>query len=406
MATIVKMPKTGLNMTEGDINRFLVKEGDTVSENQPLVEIETDKNTTEIISPTDGIVLKILCGEGDTLPILMPVMVIGRKGEDFNLDLPGEPKTVDVTAAEDDSSVPTESGRKAAPERIMATPLARRMAREMEIDLKEVEGSGPSGAIMRRDIIAFREKRPERAEISFVPPVQRQPVPWSLPVRQRIPVKGMRKTIAQNMSMSKSLIPHFSLTTCVDMTEAMALRKQVMELTGVKVSYNDILTKAICSVMPDNAMVNSSMGNGEILQFSTVNVGIAVGLDNGLVVPVIREAETKSLGQIAETSAKLIRDAREGSLAPDSRVGGTITISNLGMYDIESFAAIINAPESCILAAGKIEEKAVVRNGEIVIRPMMNITASFDHRIIDGTVGAKFLTQLKQTIENPLLMLV
>lgn len=403
MVTIVKMPKTGLNMTEGDINRFLVKEGDTVSENQPLAEIETDKNTTEIIAPADGTVLKILCSEGDTLPILSPVMAIGQPGE-----------TVDVGLSASKASVPVQSvaapaADKTAAEhssRIRATPLARRMAKEMGIDLHDVTGSGPSGAIMRRDILSHQAQQPKKTEITSLPPNQQQPIPWDLSVRRRIPFKGMRKAIAQNMSMSKSLIPHFALTTSVDMTEAMALRSRAQELTGTKISYNDILTRAICHVIPANPMINSSMGNNEILQFSAVNVGIAVGLDNGLVVPVIRDAETMSLREIGETSAKLIRDARAGSLAPDSCVGGTITISNLGMYDIDSFTAIINMPESCILALGKIEEKPVVYQDEIVIRPMMSITASFDHRIIDGAVGAKFLTQLKRTMENPLLMLL
>lgn len=406
MATIVKLPKCGINMEEGIITNFLVQEGDTVVKGQPLAELETDKTVTEITAPADGCILKILCAAGDYLPILTPVFAIGAPGETF-ADQPepaAQPKPAEQKAEPKAAPAPSVQVCYPLEGRVKASPLAKKIAAELGIDLHEVTGTGPEKGILRRDVLRFASTRPKAVPAS--PKAGYAPVPaWDLPVKNRIPLKGMRKAIADNMSRSKALVPHFALTTSIDMGEAMALRGKFKAQCGLRISYNDILAKAVACAIRSNPAINSSMGEGEILEFEPVNVGIAVGLDNGLIVPVVRDVGSKPLTAVAQESAALIQDARDGRLSPDACTGGTITISNLGMYEVDQFSAIINVPESCILAVGKIEDRPVGQNGEIVLRPMMNVTASFDHRIIDGTVGAQFLTELKRCMEHPFCIL-
>lgn len=411
MATVVKLPKCGINMEFGTVTCFLVKEGDHVVQDQPVAELETDKNTTEITAPEEGYVLKLLCAEHEELPILTPVMALGENGEVYE---PESKTAVDtpvksVSAAYEENAVSAQpaSIEFVAPtqgERVKASPLAKKIAAELRVDLREVTGSGPEGGIFRRDVLAFAATRSKLG--TPTPARYVQPAWWDLPVKKRIPLKGMRRAISENMSRSKAIVPHFNLTTSIDMTEAIALRSKLREQCGIKVSYNDILAKAIAGALENNPVINSTMGDGEILQLEPVNIGVAVGLDNGLIVPVITDVDKKSLREVAQQSAALIRSAREGRLAPNACMNGTITISNLGMYEVDQFTAIVNMPESCILAVGKIEKRPIVIGDDLVIRPMMNITASFDHRIIDGAVGAQFMTDLKHRMQNPFTALV
>ena len=428
MAVLVNMPKTGLNMEEGTILRFLVNVGDKVEAEQPLAEIETDKNTTEITAPEAGIVIALLCKEGDTVPILAPVMALGAEGEIYEGAVPekageGNPPAGDrensapaagAPAPAADASAPKEASLPALPGgRIKASPLAKRIAREEKLDLSALQGSGPNGEILRKDVMKALEARktaaPGRTEApgaeAFAPAIK-APAPWELPVKERIPLTGMRKAIARNMSLSKAVAPHFALSTDIDMTEAMALREKLKGEADLKVSYNDILTLAVCRALEKNPGVNCAVGETEIVVYDTINVGIAVSVEKGLVVPVIAGADKMSLSRIAARDKELIEAARAGKIPPDAVNCGTITISNLGMYEVDHFQAIINVPEACILAVGKIAEKPVSRNGEIVSRPIMNVTASFDHRAIDGALGARFLTDLKKVMENPVLALI
>ena len=410
MATIVKMPKTGLNMEEGTVLRFLVNVGDAVSSEQPLAEIETDKNTTEITAPEGGTVIAILCREGDTLPILTPVMALGAEGEVYREDKAPQDAAAAAAAEPDAKALQnTLSGDNKAPQgavpapgrRIKASPLAKRIAAEKKLDLSGLPGSGPAGAILKKDVMRALEEREKTAREQKT---GTGITPWDLPVRERIPLTGMRKAIARNMSLSKAAVPHFALSTDLDMTEAMALRNKLKE--KLRVSYNDILAMAVCRAAEENPRVNCAVGETEIVVYDTVNVGIAVSVENGLVVPVIAGADKMSLSRIAEKDRELVEAARAGKIPGEAMNCGTITISNLGMYEVDHFQAIINVPESCILAVGKITEKPVSRNGEIVSRPIMNVTASFDHRAIDGALGAQFLTSLKKYVENPLLAMI
>lgn len=412
MATIVKLPKCGINMEFGTVTRFLVKEGDHVTQDQPVAELETDKTTTEITAPEDGYVLKLLCDEFQELPILAPVMALGEIDEVYEsvntLSSPvaptpsAAPETLQPTVPVSTECVVPAPSTGAG--RIKTSPLAKKIAAEIGVDLRGIVGTGPDGGIFRRDVLSYAAAQPK---IDLPTPARyTPPVAWDLAVKRRIPLKGMRRAISENMSRSKALAPHFTLTSSIDMSEAIALRAKLRDQCGLRVSYNDILAKAIANVIDKTPMINSCMGSGEILQFESVNVGIAVALNDGLIVPVLKDVRNRSLREIAEQSAALIRDARDGRLVSDACMNGTITISNLGMYEVDQFTAIINMPESCILAVGKIEKKAVVVNDSLEIRPMMNITASFDHRIIDGAVGAQFMTNLKQQMQNPLATLL
>ena len=406
MAVIVKLPKCGINMEEGTVLRFYVKEGDHVSAEQPLAELETDKTVTEITAPEEGYVLRLLCPVGQAVPILTPVLAIGAPGESFEAPAPAAAKAPAEKPAAPAAAASVPAPAPAAPPksagRVKASPLAKKIAAEQGIDLRELSGTGPEGGILRRDVLAYAASRPAASAPGRGRTATYSPAPvWDLPVARRIPLKGMRRAIADNMSRSKTFVPHFQLSVAVDMTEAMELRRKFKDQCGLRVSYNDILARAAAVAMKAAPAVNASVGDGEILEFEPVNVGVAVGLEAGLIVPVIRDVDKKALRQVAEESAALIQCAREGRLPPESCTCGTITISNLGMYAVDSFTAIVNAPESCILAVGRIEERPVGRDGQIVLRPMMNITASFDHRVVDGAVGAAFLTELKTCLENP-----
>lgn len=441
MATIVKMPKLGTTMTEGTIVKWLKNQGDPVKKGEIYIEIQTDKVNIEEEAETSGILRKILALEGDTVPVGDPIAIIAATDE----ELP----EIEVTTGNDISTQKqetsphilqqqqdkTKSANQTIPDKIKASPAAKRVARENRIDLSKVSPTGPDGRIVERDIITYIQENKIRATpvakkiakeqqidlktIQRVPGerITKQdllkeqiPISEEFTIKDTIPVIGMRKIIAEKMAYSKKVAPHIYLSLDVDMTKTIGLRQklqaQVQNQYDAKLSYNDILIKVSAIALRQNPVINSSFTQEQIVLKQNINIGLAVALDDGLIVPVVKDADKKGLAIIAKETVDLIQKAKEKKLLPDDYQGGTFTITNLGMYDIENFKAIINQPETAILAVGKIIKKPVVIDDEITIRPMMNLTLSCDHRAIDGAAGAKFLQNIKQILEEPMNMLL
>lgn len=440
MATVVKMPKLGTTMEEGTIIKWLKKEGEPVEKGEAYVEIQTDKVNLEDEAPESGILRKILVPEGAVVSVGKEIAIIA--GVDEPLPEIGEekaketenPASQNLKTGEEIKEQPKET--EAVEGKVKASPAAKRVARENDVDLLKVTPTGPDGRIIEKDVLDFIESQRIKAtplarkiaeeqgidlnKIQKAPgeritkqdlmpqeDKKESPAPNTLKV---IPVAGMRKIIAERMAKSKATAPHIYLTLEVDMTKAMELREKLIPAIqnqyGSKLSYNDILIKASAVAIKQNPIINSTFNDDEIIIKEDINIGLAVALENGLIVPVVRCADKKGLGEISRDTTQLIEKARTGKLLPDDYQGGTFTITNLGMYDIENFKAIINQPESAILAVGKIMKKPVVIDDQIVIRPMMNLTLSCDHRVIDGAQGARFLQRIKQILEEPLEMLM
>jgi pyruvate dehydrogenase E2 component (dihydrolipoamide acetyltransferase) len=439
MATVIKMPKLGLTMEEGTIIRWLKKEGEPVEKGEALLEIQTDKVNLEEEAPVSGILRKILVPEGAVIPVGGDIAIIGTAdeplpevGEEAVRSLGNQPEE-EQQNREKTQELKDWDETKA---RIKASPAAKRVARENNVDLSKVTPTGPEGRIVEKDVINYIEnqkvkatpvarkiaeeqgidltsikKSPEeRITKQDVLKGQTPEAPVFTTVRDTIPVSGMRKIIAEKMTKSKTTAPHIYLSLEVDMTKAVELKEKltpaIEKQYGVKLTFSDILIKAAAVTLKENPIINASFTEEQIIIKNEINIGLAVALKNGLIVPVIKDADKKGLGNIAKETKILIEKARTAKLMPDDYQGGTFTITNLGMYDIENFAAIINQPESAILAVGKIIKKPVVLDDEIVIRPMMNLTLSCDHRVIDGAQGARFLQRIKQILEEPLEMLM
>ena len=372
MSQVVIMPKQGLQMTEGMITQWLVQEGEAVTEGQPLFEMETDKLSIAIDAPASGVLLKILCPEGESAEVAAPIAVIGAEGEDYQAALAGGEAAEEPVVSKE-------------PEKPLSTPRARTRAQEMGLDCAAITGSGPDGLVIERDVLAQAPKTPARAE-------------------KKIPVSGMRRIIAQRMLDSLQTLAQANHRLTVDMSAAAALREQ-FKASDLKVSYNDIIIRCVAQALTEFPMVNATMDEEYITLHDYVGIGMAVATETGLLVPVIRDADKLKLTQIAEKSKDLAIRTKENRLTPDELTGGTFTVSNLGMYDIESFTAIINKPEAGILAVGKVEKKPVVVDDQILIRPMMQLSLTYDHRILDGAPAALFLRRIKQLLENPGLMI-
>lgn len=444
MATNVLMPKMGYDMTEGKILRWMKQEGDAVSKGEPIAEIQTDKVNIEIEAFAGGVLAKILHGADEEVAVGEVIGIIADPGEKVEapakapsagqalanngsgLDMAqsgegGEAVGLGVgagTGAKANATVSTSTieepsmvkqanadAQRAAQgaqaparregERVKASPLARKMAAGQGLDLAEVPGTGPGGRIVKRDVEGYK---PVQKPAAFVPTA----------AVTEVPLTRMRQAIARRLTESKQAAPHFYVTKAIDMTEAVAFRAQVNQtLTGAqKVSFNDMVIKAVAKALKAYPAVNASWADDRIVQHDRINVGMAVALPEGLVVPVINDAYGKTLSQIAEDAKDLAARAKENRLRPDEFTGGTCTVSNLGMFDVESFTAIINPPESAILAVGSINKEAVVINDEVVVRSMMRITISSDHRVIDGALAAQFLGEVKRLLETPLLLVV
>ena len=417
--TVVRMPLLSDTMKEGKIVAWHKKEGDIVKSDDVLADVETDKATMEVMGYADGTLLHIGVAEGQAAKINEIIAVIGKPGTDLRAFLAAEksagspppantaPQQSPAPATPQQSPEPTpESAPHRAPEanaaRLKASPLAKRLAKEKGISIARVHGSGDGGRIIRRDIDAFA------AAPKAAPPAAPGQVASTsqVPEFTDTPLSQMRRIIAQRLSESKFSAPHFYLRITVTMDAAITARKAMNEASVTKISFNDLIIKACSTALRKHPEVNCSWTGDAIRQNHRINIGTAVAVDDGLIVPVIKDADLKSLSQIAGEAAVLIDKARTKKLQPPEFTGNTFTISNLGMMDIDEFTAIINPPDACILAVGKIAPTPVAEGGQVVIRQLLKLTLSCDHRVVDGAVGARFLQTLKRFLEQPVTMLV
>lgn len=421
MAEVIRMPRMSDTMEEGNIVGWLKKVGDAVEPGDVLAEVETDKATMELESYHEGVLLYIGVKEGP-VPVNAILAVIGEEGEDYKAALAAEEEAQSSAPVEQtevaEVEVETPAAAVATPasteeKRLKASPLAKKMASEAGVDISKVAGTGDSGRIVKRDIESFLQSKPTAPTVT--PAATPEAIPPAVPAFnlngsgdnfEDIPVSQMRKTIARRLGESKFSAPHFYLTVEINMDAAIKARAEINELSPVRISFNDIVVKACAVALRQHPAINSSWLGDKIRRNGNINIGVAVAVDEGLLVPVIRHADMKSLSQIKVEIKELAGKAKDRKLQPDEMQGNTFTISNLGMFDIEEFTAIINTPDSCILAVGSIVEKPIVKNGELAIGNMMKVTLSCDHRVVDGASGAQFLQTLKGILEAPIRLLV
>lgn len=417
-ATAIRMPLLSDTMKEGKIVAWNKAVGDEVGADDVLAEVETDKATMEVIGYVEGTLLYIGVKEGEAAKVNDIIAIVGKKGTDVQPILDADGSTGEAKQPASGEEKPAASADK-SPEkevsadssttgatdgRLKVSPLARKLAEEKGIDLGQVTGTGDGGRIIKRDIDNFK---PQAA-----PAKTAKAALSSAPVGEEgyydTPLTQMRKTIARRLGESKFTAPHFYLTIEVNMDVTMQVRKAMNDISPVKISFNDIIIKAAAMALRRHPAVNSTWleSEGVIRTFNHIHVGSALAMDEGLIVPVVKFADQKSLSQIAGEAKELYAKANDKKLQPQEFSGNTFTVSNLGMMGIEEFTAIINPPDSCILAVGGIKETVVVKNGEFKAANIMKLTLSCDHRVVDGAVGARFLQTLKQFIENPAAMLV
>ncbi|MCC6599367.1 MAG: pyruvate dehydrogenase complex dihydrolipoamide acetyltransferase [Crocinitomicaceae bacterium] len=413
MAEIIRMPKLSDTMTDGVVAAWHKKVGDTVKSGELLAEIETDKATMEFESYTDGVLLHIGIDTGKGAPVDSLLAIIGKEGEDISALLsntftpsaaaPKSPVAEPVkVAASSEITVASPVFAQTQPDvtsgRIKASPLAKKIASDKGIDIAEVAGSGDGGRIVKRDIENFIPAVSVNALV--------RTTALSVENFHDENVSQMRKTIARRLAESKFSAPHFYLTMEVDMDNAIASRKSINAPGDVKISFNDFVIKAASMALRKHPKINSSW-RGETIRFNDhIHIGVAVAVDEGLLVPVVRFADTKGLAEIGSEVKVFVEKAKNKKLQPQDWEGNTFTISNLGMFGIEEFTAIINPPDACILAVGGIKETPVVKNGQVVAGNVMKLTLSCDHRVVDGASGAAFLQTLKGFLESPVSMLV
>ena len=453
MATKVHMEALSPTMEEGKVVRWLKGEGDSVSPGEVLAEIETDKATMELSARGEGVLRKILRAEGQTAPVGALIAVIGEEGEDISALIAqgdggeeaksaengskrggsqgaasrkgkrsprhrDEGKSQSDHEMEESGGAPTQGAggvRSAAPaaaadgalgdqERLKASPLARRLARDAGVELSAIRGSGPGGRIVKRDVEAAAERRTVPADLDFYAARHADQ-----PAYQEVPLSQMRKTIARRLTESLGPVPHFFLTVEVDMVRAVQARTRLNELLedeGEKVSVNDLIIRAVGGALRQHPAVNAAWHGDHIKRHGRVHVGVAVAIEDGLITPVIRDADRKGVAEIAREVRELAGRARAKKLKPEEYTGATFSISNLGMFGIHEFTAVINPPESGIVAVGQVEETPVAVDGQVVVRPRMRITMSCDHRVVDGATGARFLQTLRAMLEEPAAILL
>lgn len=459
----VTMPKMGFDMQEGTIVRWLKKVGDEVKKGEPIAEIETDKVTIEIESFSSGTLTQIVADEGAVVAVGAPIAILdggdgaaapapsdgGAAASSTAGDTPqagaapeqftGEGGEGSTAVAQQTEAAAQDSGSAAATSaepangradggHVPASPVAKRLARENNVDIAQVSGSGPGGRIVRKDVEAFVQgggaktapqpaaqpaaepqpaAQPAQQPAAQPQPAAQQPQAEQRPGTRREPMSRLRQTIARRMAQSKGPVPHFYVTTEIDMGAAMALRKQLNASGGdVKITVNDMIVKASAIAIGKYPALNASFAEDSLDYHDYVNVSIAVATDNGLLAPAVTDVDKKSLGTISAEAKDLIERTRNGKATPDELGRGTFSVSNLGMYPVDSFVAIINPPQAMILAVGAVNEQPVVRNGEITIGQIMKVTISIDHRVSDGAVGAQYLAELKRLLENPMLILL
>jgi pyruvate dehydrogenase E2 component (dihydrolipoamide acetyltransferase) len=411
MAEIVKMPKLSDTMTEGVVAAWHKKVGDKVKSGDLLAEIETDKATMEFESFQEGYLLHIGIEAGKAAPVDSILAILGDKNEDISGLLKQgtnsqENRKTENIVEEKKPAVQEVKEVKAIPEvislveafdsgRIVASPLAKKLAEEKGIDLNSIKGTGDFGRIVKRDIDNF----------STSPSKNTAYIANGKESFREEPVSQMRKTIAKRLAESKFSAPHFYLTMEIDMENAIKARKAINDAVATKVSFNDLVIKAVASALRKHPKINSSWLGDKIRYNDHINIGVAVAVEEGLLVPVVRAADLKPISLIAEEVKSFAQKAKDKKLQPSDWEGNTFTISNLGMFGIEEFTAIINPPDACILAVGGIKEIPVIKNGQVVPGSRMKVTLSCDHRVVDGASGAAFLQSLKQNLENPILMI-
>ncbi len=416
-ATVIRMPLLSDTMKEGKIEAWHKKVGDKVKSDDVLADVETDKATMEVIGYAEGTLLYIGVEAGSAAKVNDIIAIVGKEGTDIEPYLQDE--STEGTPAKETAgstqaakpSQPVQQGMSAEVEsedggRVKASPLAKKLAEDKGINLNDVQGSGDGGRIIKRDIDNYQPSAAPAQQKSGAQTFVTAPVAVGEEGYTDIPVSQMRSVIAKRLGESKFSAPHFYLTMTITMDKAMEARKAINDISPVKVSFNDLVIKACAMALRQHPYVNSSWLGDKIRQNHHIHIGSAVAIDDGLIVPVIKFADQKSLSQIAEESKALADKARNKKLQPPEFTGNTFTISNLGMMDIDEFTAIINPPDSCILAVGKIAATPVVENGQVVVRQLMKITLSCDHRVVDGAVGSRFLQTLKAHLENPVTMLV
>ena len=431
MAEIIRMPKMSDTMEEGVIAGWLKKVGDDIKSGDILAEVETDKATMELESYDDGVLLHIGVNDGDSVPVDGVIAIIGEKGENIDEilneilnedktskvedDIPKESEDV-VEKAEEEKEEKVEeenveeNSKNIIEEidinfpkddlRIKASPLAKKLAEEKGVDISKVKGSGEGGRIIKEDIKNFVPSDNSQTETIKLPQIH------SSESFDEVPVSQMRKTISKRLAESKFSAPHFYLTMEINMDNCIEGRNKINETSDIKISFNDIIVKASAVALRKHPMVNASFLKDKMRINHHIHIGVAVAVDEGLLVPVIRFADNKSLSHISSEVRNLASRAKNKDLQPSDWEGNTFTISNLGMFGIEEFTAIINPNDACILAVGGIKNTPIVKNGEIVVGNVMKVTLSCDHRIVDGAIGSAFLKTLKELIEDPIKILV
>jgi pyruvate dehydrogenase E2 component (dihydrolipoamide acetyltransferase) len=372
LVTKVVMPRLSLTMKEGTVVQWFKKEGDPVQKGEPLVEVLSEKVTYDVEAPESGFLRRILVGEGLSVPIDQAVGLIGSADE-----LITQTDIEESTShAESAGTVTVVPSPEEAVERVLASPAAKRLAKELLVDLTHVRGTGPEGRIVEDDVRLYSEQSSAKPKVSEI-----------------VPMAGIRKTTAERLAFSARTAPHSTIVMEVDMSDAARIHKET------QLSYTEMLVKAVATALREHKIMNATLEGERIIIFEDVNVGVAVAAGNGLVVPVVRNADKKSISEIASVFRELVEKARRGKLSMEDMMGGTFTITNLGMYGVDLFIPIINPPETAILGVGRVVEKPVAANGKVAVKPAMQLSLAYDHRIVDGAPAAKFLQTVKQILE-------
>ena len=409
MAVAIKLPRMSDTMEEGTIVSWFVKVGDQVKSSEMIADVETDKATMELENFEKGEVLHLNVEEGETIPVETVIAIIGKKGEDFQHLLEEAPAAPAVEENAEEVSAPAveetpastpvaatsaSTSNNSSNGRVFASPLAKKMAEEQGIDLGSVNGTGDNGRIVKKDIE------------NYVPSAAPSAGTVGVESYEDVPVTQMRKTIAKRLAESKFTAPHFYLTKEIRMDAVMAARKRMNEYSETKISVNDLVVKAVAVALKKHPNVNSAWLGDKIRRNHHVHIGVAVAVEDGLLVPVVRFADNKTLSQIGTEVRDLAGKAKNKELQPKDWEGNTFTISNLGMFGIDEFTAIVNPPDACILAVGSSKETIIVENGEMRPGHVMKVTLSCDHRVVDGVTGAKFLQTFQELMEEPVRLLV
>lgn len=432
MADYIVMPKLGFDMREGVLNTWLKSVGDTVAKGDIVAEIESDKATLELESQVAGTLLHLLHEPGDVVPVGANMAIVGEQGEDVSSLISGNgsgasagdtpaaesPAEAKVQAEESYPAAPTETpaaetpatADESYPGGVKATPVARRLAEDKQIDLLNVKGSGPDGRITKADVEAFVvAPQPATASSAPAPTTTKSAALAEIgPESEAIALTRLRQAIGRRMVESKTTVPHFYVTTEIDMEKALEIRKQINATLPdeAKVSVNDLIVKAAALAVRDFPNLNAELAGDQIVRHKRVNVGSAVAIEGGLTTIVQKDTDTSTLSKIARDNREMIARAREGKVKPEDVEGGTFTVSNLGVYDVDHFIAIINPPEAAILAIGSARQIPVVKDGQLAVGTRMKATISADHRVTDGAEAAQYMQRLKELLENPMRLLV